>query len=123
MIRMLVLLKRRDDLDPTEFRRRYEENHAPFAQRYFSAGACRYVRRYLANGPESERGSAEWDVLTEVWFPDGYAYAAARRELDRPEARTALRADEAELFTPERRSMFVIEESDTDLPLGQGRTE
>ena len=68
MVKGIALLKRKPGLSPEEFRRHYEEVHAPLVRRLLPC-IKRYVRNYVTVRPfPSSGGEVEFDCVTEQWF-------------------------------------------------------
>lgn len=73
MLKFMVVLYRRPDLTPAQFRRHLREVHAPLAQNL--PGLRRYVQNHVADDPKRE--SPRWDAIVELYFDDGAAMEAA----------------------------------------------
>lgn len=69
MIKLIVAVKRRPDLDPEAFRTHWRDVHGPLVR---AAGATRrYVRRYVqchTLPDEYARGEPAFDGAAELWF-------------------------------------------------------
>ncbi|MDG2005069.1 MAG: EthD domain-containing protein [Novosphingobium sp.] len=109
MIKIMMLVNRKDCVSREEFRRNYEEVHAPLASRHLTHLA-RYVRNYVT---DQYREGLECDCVTEFWFDHPGRWAEARDEL-LPAAMLELFARDEETFM-DRDSMrvLVVEESET----------
>ena len=55
MVKAIALLRRNPGLSPEQFRKRYEEVHAPLAKRLFPF-MRKYVRNYATAAPFSPAG-------------------------------------------------------------------
>jgi len=73
MLKFMVVVYRRPDLSPREFRRHFEEVHGPLAKKL--PGLKKYVQNYVAADPERE--SPGWDAIVELYFEDLAAMEAA----------------------------------------------
>ena len=75
MFKILAFLTKRADLDDAQFVDYYENRHIPFVMG-LAPGPTLYKRRYLKRGTEMEQGngSVDFDVVTEVGFPDRAAF-------------------------------------------------
>ena len=72
MIVRMGLLKKREDLEPEEFRRRWREGHGTVARKL--KGLRRYHQNHVVNreqlGIKYERGGNDFDGFSELWFDD-----------------------------------------------------
>ena len=118
MIKLVMVVRRREDLPPAEFRRYWLEEHGPLARGIIeSLGGHRYVQTHtleteLNAALAATRGITEiYDGLAEIWW-DGsieeMATAWATEEGQRGSA--ALLEDEAKFIDLERSSIFLAEE-------------
>lgn len=101
MVRLVALLKRRPGMSIADFRTYYEEVHARLGEKGLRGYATRYMRKYLNGMPDPETGEVaetEFDVITEVWFPDRQAFEAAMARMSEPELAAEIAADEENLF-------------------------
>jgi uncharacterized protein (TIGR02118 family) len=69
----VILLRRRDDMTPAQFRTWWLEEHAPLAAQL--PGVRRIV--FNAVGAESGTDDGEVDGVSELWFDDEAAFTAA----------------------------------------------
>ncbi|QYB04712.1 EthD domain-containing protein [Rhodococcus sp. USK10] len=119
MIKMVALMKRRADLTLDEFIERYENGHAPFADKYLPT-ARHYQRRYiqpLGNPIDGSNYEPDFDVVTEIWFDDQSALEEALGRISEPEVAALFAADEEELFDRVAHRLFTVaHESRTDRP-------
>ena len=80
MIKIMLLVSRRPDVSREEFRRYYEEHHAPLAATRLPF-LVRYVRNYVV---DEFRADIDCDCVTEFWFDHpGPWREAARRDSPR----------------------------------------
>ena len=73
MLKFMVVVYRRPDLTPEQFRRHFEEVHGPLAKAL--PGLKEYVQNYAS--PDSSRESPGWDAIVELYFDDRAAMEAA----------------------------------------------
>lgn len=73
MLKFMVILYRRPDLAPAEFRRHLEEIHGPLAMNL--PGLRRYIQNYVS--PDPTRKSPAWDAIVELYFDDWPSMEAA----------------------------------------------
>lgn len=99
MIKQVVFLKRRADLDLATFVAYYETHHRKIGERVLAGFAVTYVRRYLDSGRLSTP-NPPFDVITEMWFPDWATQKACMAHLSDPVIAAEIQADEAKLFEP-----------------------
>lgn len=117
MFKLVILLRKRQDLSDAAFRDYYENHHSLLATPVLAKHALRYFRRYIA--PMSAAGDeniAHFDVISEVWFENKAAYDATMREIGATNLATLMAEDEANLFDPGRSSYFVADEGESTLP-------
>ena len=69
-----------------------------------------YKRRYVVEKLTSEGGAIDFDVVTELGFPDRAAYLAWMAKLSAPGAGEQVSADEAKFLDRSRTRAYVIEE-------------
>lgn len=107
MLKLMVVLVRRRDMSPAEFRAYFRDIHGPMGEAL--PGLRRYVQNYRTDDPNRE--PPPWDGIAELWFDDYEALQAAfaseaggRATRDLPEfadveATTLSIMDEVELIT------------------------
>jgi uncharacterized protein (TIGR02118 family) len=117
MIKLVFVIRRREDLPPEEFHRYWLEEHGPLAGRLLeSLGARRYVQTHtldtdLSAALAASRGTAEaYDGLAEVWWDSLDALLAVFNTEEGQRANEALIEDEARFIDFERSSFFITEE-------------
>ena len=100
-IKKIVMVKRRKDLTPEQFRDGYENSHSRIAVRLFGHLWTEYRRNYLTTGynfDQKDGGPAEigFDAVSEFVLPDEAAY----REMGRISAENfeMIKEDEAKWF-------------------------
>jgi hypothetical protein len=118
IIKLVGILRRREDVPPDEFRRYWLEEHGPLVSGIVeAAGAKRYVQSHtletgmnaaVANG----RAAVEpFDGVVEVWFEGTLEdLGALLGTEDFQRANAVLIADEMKFIDPERSSFFLTEE-------------
>lgn len=117
MLKLVFVIRRREELSPGEFHRYWLEEHGPLAGGLLeSLGARRYVQAHAA-APElnvalaGTRGTAEaFDGLAEIWWDSPDAFLAASTSEEGLRAGATLMEDEARFIDFERSSLFVTEE-------------
>lgn len=73
MVKFVVVLTRKPGTAHAEFRRHFDEVHAPLARRL--PGLVRYVRNFPAEDPL--RRPPAWDAVVELYFTDRDAMESA----------------------------------------------
>ena len=117
MIKLVFVIRRREDLSSEEFHRYWLEEHGPLARRLLeSLGARRYVQTHtlgtdLNAALAGSRGTAEaYDGLAEVWWDSLDALIAMSRSEEGQRANETLIEDEARFIDFGRSSFFITEE-------------
>jgi uncharacterized protein (TIGR02118 family) len=117
MIKLVFVIRRREDLPPEEFHRYWLEEHGPLARRLLKPlGARRYVQTHtlttdLNAALSASRGtSAAYDGLAEVWWDSLDALLAVSNTEEGRRANETLTEDEARFIDFERSSFFIAEE-------------
>jgi uncharacterized protein (TIGR02118 family) len=117
MIKLVFVIRRREDLSPEEFHRYWLEEHGPLAGRLLDElGARRYVQTHTVgtdlNGAlAASRGTTEaYDGLAEIWWDSLDALLAVTSSEEGQRANEMLAADEAKFIDFERSSFFITEE-------------
>ena len=110
MVKAVVLLKRNPSLSPEQFRKHYEEVHAPLAKRLFPF-ITKYVRNYVTTAPFSPAGKEpKFDCITEEWFDNMEAFQTMM-DIYASETGRPIREDEKELFDMTRLQYLFVEEA------------
>lgn len=119
MVKLIVMLKKKQGMSDADFRDYYETTHSQLVR--FMPEAKRYMRRYLVPlhnpVPTPEAPPADIDVITEVWFDDRASLDAAMARVSQPEISAIFAEDEVNLFDRSMIRNFLIEEFETQLPL------
>lgn len=117
MLKLVFVIRRREDLPPEEFHRYWLEEHGPLARRLLEQlGARRYVQTHtiqpdLNAALAATRGTAEaFDGLAEVWWDSLDALIAVSASAEGQRANEALAEDEARFIDFGRSSFFICEE-------------
>ena len=117
MIKLVFVIRRREDLSPEEFHRYWSEQHGPLARALLeSLGAERYVQTHTLDSDlnaafASVRGTADaFDGLAEVWWESLDTLVAVFSSEEGQRANRTLIEDEAKFIDFERSSLFLTEE-------------
>jgi len=110
MVKLVLLLKRRDGMSFEDFVEYYENHHAILGLKLLLSPS-RYERRYLrplATVVAGAGGDA-YDCITEVWFKDRAMLDAALAHSARPENAALLAQDEAKLFDRAKIRLYIVD--------------
>jgi uncharacterized protein (TIGR02118 family) len=117
MIKLVFVIRRREDSPPEEFHRYWLEEHGPLARSLLEPlGARRYVQTHtlgtdLNAALAASRGTAEaYDGLAEIWWDSLEALLAVLSTEEGQHAGGTLIEDEARFIDFARSSLFVTEE-------------
>lgn len=102
MLKFIVVLYRRPDLSPEQFRANLRGEHGPLAERI--PGLRRYVQNHVAHDPT--RKHPGWDAVVELSWDDRTAMEAGWRSAEGRRATAHL----AELADLSRTTWSVVEE-------------
>lgn len=115
MIKLVFVIRRREDMSAKEFHRYWLEEHGPLARELLEKlGARRYVQTHTLDSDLNQalaetRGTLEaYDGLAEVSWDTLDALVAAVGSEEGQRANETLTVDEARYF--ERSSVFITEE-------------
>lgn len=116
-MKIICLLSKRSDLSRAEFKRYYEENHAPLTAKLLPF-YTKYRRNYVADIQDYETDHLDnkagntppFDVVTELTFDCRENYEKLINALSDPEIRYTITADEENLFDRENMHVYVVEE-------------
>ena len=111
MLKILAFLTKREGLETRAFIEYYENNHVPLICDLAPTPIV-YKRRYLVPGGElaKEGGAVDFDVVTELVFPDRTAYLAWTAQLSKPGSAEQVVADELQFLDRSRTRAYVVEE-------------
>jgi uncharacterized protein (TIGR02118 family) len=110
MIKVVVLLPRRDDMSPEEFARYAREHHLPLVAKL--PGLRRLVINHVL--PDPNGPPPAYDAVAEDWFDDQAAMGAAFAS---PEGHAVI-ADVRKFLDITRFELLVVEEDDIPLVIG-----
>ena len=107
MLKVFAFLTKREDLETEAFIDHYENHHVPLVLRLAPRPSV-YKRNYVVRGDEFNRDDAaiDFDVVTELVFPDRAAYVAWLERLSGDE----IGRDERTFLDRSRTRACVIEE-------------
>jgi hypothetical protein len=111
MFKVFGFLSKREGMTTQAFVDYYETNHVPLICRLAPTPII-YKRNYLSRWDELNRGDTaiDFDVVTELVFPDRAAYLAWRAELSKPGSGEQVVADEEKFLDRSRTRASIIEE-------------
>lgn len=112
MLKAIALLKCKAGLSREAFIEYYEKHHAPLMLE-LQPQACGYRRNFIdLAGAFIYPGTSapDFDVITELWYPDRAAYDATMAVLTRPEIAERIARDEENFLDRSKTRMFVVEE-------------
>jgi hypothetical protein len=107
MLKVLAFLTKREDLETEAFIDHYENHHVPLVLSLAPRPPV-YKRNYVVRGDELNREdpAIDFDVVTELVFPDRPAFAAWMEKLSVEE----IGVDEERFLNRSRTRAYVIEE-------------
>ena len=112
MLKIMAFLTKRQDIATRAFIEYYEENHVQLICSLAPA-PIGYKRNYLVRGVEFniEDASIDFDVVTELVFPDRAAYVAWGAQLSASAAGDpVISEDELKFLDRSRTRAYVVEE-------------
>jgi hypothetical protein len=112
MLKIMAFLSKRADLATRAFIEHYENNHVPLIGS-LAPSPIVYKRNYLVRDHELNRrqdNTIDFDVVTELVFPDRAAYLAWGSAVGTGTAGEQVAADEARFLDRSRTRAYVIEE-------------
>lgn len=117
VLKLVFVIRRRDDLPAQEFHRYWLEEHGPLARELLEGlGARRYVQSHavttdLQGALAATRGTADaYDGLAEIWWDSLDALVVASTSEEGQRAGQTLMEDEARFIDFARSSLFLVEE-------------
>lgn len=119
MIKLVYVVRAREDVDPEEFHRYWREDHAPKVRSVAEAiRARRYVQSHTIDTPlnaaliESRGMSPLYEGITEVWWDSLEDLQQAAATPEGAEAMKMLVEDEATFVDLARSTIFMTEEQE-----------
>jgi hypothetical protein len=111
MFKVFGFLTKRADLETRDFIDYYEKTHVPLICSLAPTPIV-YKRRYLLRGEKLTKGSGaiDFDVMTELGFPDRTAFLAWMAQLAAPGVGEQVAADEAKFLDRSRTTAYIFEE-------------
>jgi uncharacterized protein (TIGR02118 family) len=112
MLKILAFLSKKEGLDTQAFIEHYEKRHVPLICS-LAPPPIVYKRNYVVRGDELNRredDTIDFDVVTELVFPDRAAYLAWGAAVGRGAAGEQVAADEARFLDRSRTRAYVIDE-------------
>ncbi len=111
MLKVFGFLSKREELETQAFIDYYEKNHVPLICSLAPTPIV-YKRNYLVRGDEFnlKDSAIDFDVVTELVFPDRAAYLAWRTQLSKPGSSEQVVMDEEKFIDRARTRACVIEE-------------
>lgn len=109
MIKMILLLTRKEGMSFEAFRDYYENRHVPLATS-FDQPLVRYRRNYITG---STLGTIDYDCITEVWYDIEGKWSDQRDAVVSPEMAAIIARDEANFLDRAATRIVVIEEVDS----------
>ncbi len=109
MIKIMLLVNRKSGISREEFRRHYEEVHAPLASSHLRH-LVRYVRNYVT---DQFRSDFDCDVVTEFWFDYPGSWREVRAVLLPQDMLDLFALDEETFMDRATMRVLVIEQGET----------
>jgi uncharacterized protein (TIGR02118 family) len=112
MIKTIAFLKRKAGLTRAAFIHYYETRHAPLILS-IAPQICDYRRNFLVPDVAILAAGAappDFDVVTELWYPDQAAFAAAMAAFTDPVNARRIAADEEQVFDRTCTRFYTVEE-------------
>lgn len=107
MIKLLLLLKRKQGMTPEDFRRYYEERHVPLATS-LQPKLAGYRRNYVGL---MTVGVTEYDCVTETWYDLEGKWSDHRDSMVTPAIAALIAEDEAHFLDRPSTRVFVVHEA------------
>jgi uncharacterized protein (TIGR02118 family) len=115
MIKFVVMLKKKAGMTRSEFIEYYENHHAKLVKENIPS-LREYRRNYVQqesvfiSGTDSPTSSAEFDVVSELWFDDMVGYQAMNTAMADPAIGQLLNGDAENLFDGSYTVAFLVDE-------------
>ena len=117
MIKLVYVIRKRDDIPDAEFHDYWLHKHGPLVARVAKAiRACKYIQSHTilaeagATVSESRRMAEPYDGITEVWWNSIEEMRAGSSSPEGQEAGRLLLQDESKFIDFERSTIFFTEE-------------
>jgi glutamine synthetase type III len=107
MFKVILLAKKRPDIDFATFRDYYSNHHVHLMNRLLAHGAAVHRRNFVLHPPGGPPG--EYDVISEVFYEDRATAEATMREMAAPEVHRQRIEDEMKFLLPESVRVFMVE--------------
>ena len=112
MIKVVMTLKKRPELSREEFIDYYDNKHVPFMHGLLGRGGASVHRRNFVDH-ETSPDTADFDVVSEVFYRDRDAFEAAVGAFTDPEVARRAREDEDRFVLPGSIQRYVVEVHET----------
>jgi hypothetical protein len=115
VLKILAFLTKREGIETRAFIEYYENHHVPLICSLAPTPSV-YKRNYLVRDDEFNRqedGTIDFDVVTELVFPDRAAYIAWGAAVGTGAPGEQVAADELKFLNPSRTRAYIIEEHAT----------
>src|SRR5580693_401496 len=112
MIKTIALLKAKVGLTRAQFIEYYETRHAPLILS-IAPQVCDYRRNFIDDAGAivaPGAGARDFDVVTELWYADEAAFAAAMAAFTAPANAARIAADEEHVFDRAYTRFYVVDE-------------
>jgi hypothetical protein len=113
MLKLVLFMKKRDDLTHEQFRTHYETSHALLAEKYLGKFMSDYRRSYVNPAASQETpnpGNDGFDVITEIWFKDQASLDAMWATMRQPDIAAEMVADGDSFRIRESLRYYVTDE-------------
>ena len=124
MIKLVFNIRRRSDIEPSEFYRYWKDEHGPLVRSVADAiGVVRYVQSHTIDTPINDllRASRDteprFDGVAELWWASMDSFVAGSSSSEGQAAAARLLEDEARFIDLPATSIFLTEEHEI-IPLG-----
>jgi uncharacterized protein (TIGR02118 family) len=107
MIKLTMLIRRKNGMTREQFRDYYENNHIPLAEAH-TPYLVSYKRNFIV---DQFAGVDQFDCITEFWFDVEGDYAQMRGKLFPPNVMQMMAEDEANFIDRSKSQLFLIEEN------------
>jgi hypothetical protein len=125
MVKTIAFLKRKAGLSRDAFIDYYETKHVPLILG-IAPQICEYRRNFLIEAGAIVIPGApplDFDVVTEIWYPDRQAYAAAMAAFTLPANAERIARDEENVFDRSRTRFFEVDERHARIAPGGASSE